>query len=54
MSNAFLEAAMAGDLPTIKLMLQESPARITEVDDRWCTALLLAASAGMLETVIGC
>jgi hypothetical protein len=51
MSNPFLEAAKAGDLPSIKLMLGESPARITEVDDGGNTALILAAEHGQLESV---
>jgi ankyrin repeat protein len=52
MSNAFLEAAMAGDLPKIKQMLAENPARITEVEEGGNTALHLAAAFGQLVTVI--
>jgi ankyrin repeat protein len=52
MSNPFLEAAKAGDLPTIKLMLAENPGRITELGEQGSTALLLAAALGQLETVM--
>jgi ankyrin repeat protein len=52
MSNPFLEAAKAGDLPTIKLMLAESPERITEVDETGGNCLLHAAEHGQLETVM--
>jgi hypothetical protein len=51
MSNAFLEAVKAGDLPTIKLMLEENPARITEVDIQGSTALICSAAFGQLESV---
>jgi ankyrin repeat protein len=46
MSNPFLEAARAGDLPTIKLMLAENPALITEMDEDGSTALLLVLKMG--------
>jgi ankyrin repeat protein len=47
-----LEAAEAGDLHTIQLMLAENPAGITEVDEDGGTALLLASAFGQLETVM--
>jgi hypothetical protein len=46
MSNPFLEAAEVGDLPTIKLMLAENPARMTEVDEQGGTCMLLTAEHG--------
>jgi ankyrin repeat protein len=54
MSNAFLGAAISGDLPATKLMLAEDPERITEVDERGSNALLLSAEHGRLETVRWC
>jgi hypothetical protein len=41
MSNPFLEAAKVGDLPSIKLMLAENSARITEVDDEYESTAML-------------
>jgi hypothetical protein len=45
MSSAFLEAAEAGDLPAIKLMLAENPGKITEVDERRSTVMLNTGSS---------
>jgi ankyrin repeat protein len=52
MINAFLKAAWVGDLPSIKQMLAENTARITEVDVQGKPALLHAAKNGQLETVM--